>query len=75
MLHQRILMQKMMNNASRLPLQPVLSAFAEASAGINSSLQTSKRELKRRIKELQWLQKQMFKVAETSIVLKYPDDS
>jgi hypothetical protein len=65
-------MQKLVTNASRLPTNPLLSAFADASANLNLSLQTSKRELKKRIKELSWLQKQMFKVAETNISLKYP---
>jgi hypothetical protein len=45
-------MQKMMTNAARLPLDPVLNAFTDASANINLSLQTSKRELKKRIKDL-----------------------
>ena len=65
-------MQKLVTNASRLPTNPLLSAFDDASANLNLSLQTSKRELKKRIKELSWLQKQMFKVAETNISLKYP---
>ena len=67
-------MQKLVTNASRLPTNPLLSAFADASANLNLSLQTSKRELKKRIKELSWLQKQMFKVAETNISLKYPSE-
>jgi len=54
-LHQRILMQKLLTSAARLPQQPLLSAFTDASASLNLSLQTSKRELKKRIKELQWL--------------------
>jgi hypothetical protein len=67
-------MQKMMSKSARLPLNPVLGAFAETSAAVSLSLQTSKRELKQRIKELQWLQKHMFKVSETNIDLKYPSE-
>lgn len=55
MLHQRILMQKLVTSASRLPTDPLLAAFANASATLNLSLQTSKRELKKRIKDLSWL--------------------
>lgn len=54
-LHQRILMQKLVNNAGKLPSNPLLAAFSNASATLNLSLQTSKRELKKRIKELAWL--------------------
>ena len=67
MLHQRILMQKMLTNAHKLPSNPNLKAFEDASANIHSGLQTSKRALKKHIKELQWLQRSMFKVAETRV--------
>lgn len=67
-------MQKLLTSAARLPQQPLLSAFTDASASLNLSLQTSKRELKKRIKELQWLQKQMFRISETNVKLKYPAD-
>lgn len=74
MLHQRILMQKLLTTASRLPSNPNLQAFENRSANIQASLQTSKRAMKKHIKELQWLQKSMFKVAETRISFKWPDN-
>ena len=67
-------MQKLLTTASRLPSNPNLQAFENRSANIQASLQTSKRAMKKHIKELQWLQKSMFKVAETRISFKWPDN-
>jgi hypothetical protein len=72
MLHQRILMQKMITNAGRFPADPHMKAFESHSAKLSLSLQSNKRALKKHIKDLSSLQKQMFKLAGTRVNFDYP---
>ena len=74
MLHQRILMQKMVQGAKRLPDASLLNKFGDHSAQLSTNMSTCRRNLKSHIKELQAIQKGMFKVAELKINLNYPVD-
>jgi hypothetical protein len=53
MLHQRILMQKMVQGAKKLPDASLLEKFGEHSAQLSTNMSSCRRNLKSHIKELQ----------------------
>lgn len=74
-LHQRILMQKLVTGANRLPSGGVIKAFAKRSEKIDAGLKSSKREIKSYIKDLTRIQKELFALSETTVKVKtFPDE-
>jgi protein AATF/BFR2 len=74
-LHQRILMQKLVTSANRLPTGPVLKAFSQRSSKIEGSLKKCRREVKAYIKDTIKVQRELFKLSGTTIKIKeVPED-
>jgi protein AATF/BFR2 len=74
-LHQRILMQKLVTSANRLPTGPVLKAFSQRSTKIETSLKKCRREVKAYIKDTIKAQRELFKLSGTTIKIKeVPED-
>jgi protein AATF/BFR2 len=74
-LHQRILMQKLVTSANRLPTGPVLKAFSQRSTKIDTSLKKCRREVKAYIKDTIKVQRELFKLSGTTIKIKeVPED-
>ena len=68
-LHQRILMQKLLTTANRLPAN--LDAFTK----VKPSVVSARRDLKAYVKDSVRLQKALFELSETAIELEEPQDS
>lgn len=69
-LHQRILMQKMLQYANKLPAKEVLDKFTQQSKNLELNMLAGRRGLKKHLKDLVKLQKQLFSLSETSIKVK-----
>ena len=67
-LHQRILMQKLLLGANRLPHGPVLAAYTATGLG------SCRRELKSYIKDVTRAQRDLFKLSETPVAIQEFDD-
>lgn len=72
MLHQRILIQKCVNTAKRLPDSSLIDKFTDHSAKLSTNVLACRRNLKAHIKDLQSIQKNMFILSETPVKLNYP---
>jgi len=74
-LHQRILMQRLVTGANRMPSNGVIKAFAKKSEKVDAGLKNSKREIKSYIKDLTRIQKDLFTLSETTVKVKtFPEE-
>ena len=67
-------MQKLLVSANRMPDAQSLKQFTAQSKQVGRNTIACRRGLKKHIKDIQALQKAMFKVSETKIYLNYPTD-
>eukprot|EP00347_Sterkiella_histriomuscorum_P006693 403351797 len=68
-LHQRILMQKLLQHGNMLPTADMLELFVKHSKSTEINALSCKRNIKRHLKDQIKLQKQLFHLSETSIKL------
>ena len=67
-------MQKMLTDANKMPGEDMLVSFKKQSSEIKTQSTGCRRGLKKHIKDLQSLQKVMFKISETQIDIKEVDE-
>jgi len=72
-LHQRILMQGLLQKANKMPTHLIIDQFRSRSKTIDHNIIECKKGLKKHLKDLVKLQKQLFTISETKIDLALPE--
>lgn len=75
LLHQRILMQKLLQAANRMPQSATtVRAFTQGSQRVKDGIEKCRREVKSYLKEVTALQKELFALSETTVATKLIPD-
>ena len=67
-------MQKLLQNANKLPQNDLLEQFVKSNPNIKEGILKCKRDLKKYVKDMVKIQKELFQVSETSIKIKVEED-